>query len=109
MIDFFKRVNMIPVVNRNIANNLTKDVFGNLSVKLKQCSSCLVFQPYSNFYFKAGKGNTHRDSIISRDLRSHCIRCYDYLNGTYNKGARPKYRPTRTLDDFICEEVNKDA
>ena len=109
MIDFLKRENMIPVVHRNIANNITKDVFGQKTIKLKKCSCCGFDRPYSDFYRKAGKQNIHRDSISINDIRNYCINCYDWLNKTYNKGSRPKPIITSTIENFICEEVSDNA
>lgn len=105
MIDFSKRENMIPVVHRSIANNITKDIFGQQTFKLKQCSCCSQFRPYSDYYFKVGRQNLHRDSVSINDLRNYCINCYDWLNKTYNKGARPKTIITATIEKFICDEV----
>jgi len=100
------REDMIPVVHRHVSNNITYDIFNQKTVKLKRCSCCGLYKPYSDYYLKAGFQNLHRYSIGEMHLRSYCISCYDHHNkNVWNKGNRPKPVYTQTLDIFFCDEV----
>lgn len=97
---------MVPVVHRHISNNITRGVDGQLSMKLKQCTFCCRFKPYSDFYLKAGFQNLHRSSIGEIHLRNYCVVCFDEKNKNYDIGSRPKPNYTSTIDSFlVCEEV----
>jgi hypothetical protein len=102
----YQRENMVPVVHRLISNNVTTDIFGQKSIKLKPCSQCFEFKPYSDFYTKPKNQNLHRESIGEMHLRTICILCFDYNNkNVYNKGSRPKPVFTSTIDRFFCDEI----
>lgn len=100
------REDMIPVVHRHISNNITYDIFNQKTLKLKQCTCCNKFKPYSDYYLKAGFQNLHRNSIGEIHLRSYCISCYDNHNkNIWVKGNRPKPVITQTIESFFCDEV----
>jgi hypothetical protein len=101
----FFRVEVVPVVSRVISNNISNDIFGGKTTKLKKCTCCEEYKPYSDYYVKAGKQNLHRESIREVDLRSHCIPCYDHnTHKVYNKGNKgPKVKSTNSLVGYICD------
>ncbi len=91
-------------VSRHVSNNVTRNVFGGISYKLKRCNCCGETKPYGDFYVKANRQDVHRNQIVSKDLRSYCIPCYDEANKNYNKGSNPKPVVGNTIETFF-EEV----
>jgi hypothetical protein len=99
------RKTVTPIVSRHTSNNITKDIFGGQSFKLKKCECCGEFKPYSDFYLKPGYQHLHRFSISEMHLRSNCVACFDYKNRhEYNKGSRPDPIITSTLEEFLKME-----
>lgn len=98
----FNRKTVTPIVSRHASNNVTRDIFGGQSFKLKKCECCGEFKLYSDFYLKPGFQDLHRYSICEMHLRSDCVACFDYKNKyEYNLGSRPKPEITATLEEFL--------
>lgn len=96
------RKTVTPIVSRHSSNNVTKDVFGGQTFKIKQCDCCGSYKVYSDFYLKSGFQNLHRASISEMHLRSYCVACFDYNNTyMYNKGTRPDPIITATIESFF--------
>ena len=103
----FERDDLIPVVSRLVSNNITRDVFGKKTTKVKLCEQCCLYRPYSDYYTKPGFQNLNRESISEIHLRSICVACFDFNNKhVYRLGSRPKPVYTATLDKFFCDEVD---
>jgi hypothetical protein len=99
------RKTVTPVISRLASNNITKDIFGSLSYKLKRCSSCLEYKVYSDFYLEPGFQHLRRESIGEKHLRSMCVACFDYKqNYVYNLGTRPDPIITATIEAFFVDE-----
>ena len=100
------RKTVTPIVSRHASNNVTKDIFGGQTFKVKKCDSCRGVKVYSDFYLKPGHQNLHRVSISEMHLRNICVACFDYKNKyEYNLGTRPFPVVTSTIESFFCDGV----
>lgn len=98
------RKTVTPIVSRHSSNNITKDIFGSQTFKVKICNSCFEKKVYSDFYLKPGFQNLNRASIGENHLRSICVSCFDYKQKySYNLGTRPKPIITSTIESFFCD------
>lgn len=95
------RIDTIGRVSRLVSNNVTMDVYGRKTYKLKSCTCCNQLKVYSDFYVKQNKQHIHPSQLVANDLRDYCISCYDEKNKTYNKGSRPPAEVGNTLESFI--------
>lgn len=104
----YNRNTTTPIVHRLVSNNVTKDIFGTHSYKVKPCSCCGAIKVYSDFYVKPGFQHLDRNSIGAMHLRDHCVECFDFNNKyVYNKGSRPKPEIGATLETFLNDEDAK--
>jgi hypothetical protein len=99
------RKTVTPIVSRHTSNNVTKDIFGGQTFKVKKCDCCGEYKVYSDFYLKPGFQDLHRSSIGEMHLRSDCVTCFDYKNKyEYNRGSRPDPIITATIEAFLIME-----
>jgi len=100
------RKGIVPIVWAKSANNLTRDVFGKHSLKLKYCTNKKCWtkepQPYSNFFLQSGYQNLEPANIQAKHLEGFCKPCYEMRISTREERSKP----TATIDLFFCDEVN---